>query len=445
MSSIQEKATASILRVIRARRESASAPASGSPLPSPGALPRPAIREASFSDFSAVAALKQRGGLVADSLENWERLWRHNPALTESHNDRPIGWVLEADGAIVGYLGNISLLCRFGDRTLTAVTSHGLVVDPPYRSLGLTLVAAFFRQKFVDLFLSTSAIESVGKIALAFKSSFLPQPDYDTVLFWVLQPRPFARALMKKLQLKPPVSGIGEIATSIAMGADKILRKRRPKRSSAPFAMSEITISEIDDDFEVLWVRKVDEAPRVLADRSPATLRWHYEIAGDRGSVRVLCCRRNGELVGYAMLRTDQNEPDGLRKSMIADMVARQDDPEIVSALCVAAHDYAKSSGSHVLEVTGFPSSIRKICSDGHPYRRKLPACPYFYKATDPVLHKTLSDPAAWYACPFDGDATLIRPSYSGSGLPHTTKLRARDTASTIMSDVLVRKHTEVL
>jgi hypothetical protein len=25
-----------------------------------------------------------------------------------------------------------------------------------------------------------------------------------------------------------------------------------------------------------------------------------------------------------------------------------------------------------------------------------------------------LSDGAAWYACPYDGDATLIRPSYSG-------------------------------
>jgi hypothetical protein len=444
MSSIQEKATASILSVIRARRKSASALPSDVPLPSPGVLPRAAIREASFSDFSAVAALKQRGGLVADSFENWERLWRHNPALTESQNNRPIGWVLEADGAVVGYLGNISLLCRFGDRTLTAATSHGLVVDPPYRSLGLTLIAAFFRQKSVDLFLSTSAIESVGKIAIAFKSSSVPQPDYDTVLFWVLRPRPFARALMKKLQLKPAVSGIAEILASIAVGTDKILRKRRPKRSSALFAMSEITITEISDDFQALWMEKANETPRVLADRSPATLRWHYEIPGDRGSLRVLCCHKNGELVGYAMVRSDTDEMSGLRKSMIADLVARQDDPEIVRALCVAAHDYAKSAGSHVLEVTGFPSSIRAVCSQGNPYSRKLPACPFFYKAADPILHKTLSDPGAWYACPFDGDATLIRPSYSDSVPPPTAKLQTRDTTGNIMSGVFVREHTEV-
>jgi hypothetical protein len=444
MSSIQEKATASILSVIRARRKSASALPSDLPLPSAGVLPRPAIREASFSDFSAVAALKQRGGLVADSFENWERLWRHNPALTVSQSDHPIGWVLEADGAIVGYLGNISLLCRFGDRTLTAATSHGLVVDPPYRSLGLTLIAAFFRQKSVDLFLSTSAIESVGKIAIAFRSSSVPQPDYDTVLFWVLQPRPFARALMRKLQLKPAVSGIGEILASIAVGTDKILRKRRPKRSSALFAISEIPIDEIGEDFQELWMEKVHETPRVFSDRSPATLRWHYEVPGDRGSVRVLCCRRNGELVGYAMVRSDTDEPSGLRKSMIADLVARHDDPEIVNALCVAAYDHAKSAGSHVLEVIGFPSSIRRVCSQGNPYRRKLPACPFFYKAADPTLHKTLSDPAAWYACPFDGDATLIRPSYSDSVPPRVTKLPTRDTTGNIMSGVFVREHTEV-
>lgn len=417
MASIEQRFISAILTMIRARRQAPSAPANLQVHSSAGLAPA-RIREASFSDFNAVSKLKQRWGMNADSLENWQRLWRRNPALLQKPCHRPIGWVLEADGSIVGYLGNISLLCRYGDRTLTAVTSHGLVVDLPYRAVGLSLTAAFFRQKSVDLFLCTSAIESVGKMALAFKSASLPQPEYDTVLFWVLQPYPFAQALMKKLELGPAPSRVGGILAALAVGTDKILRRRWPGRSATHFALSEISAEEIGDEFGTLGLEKVNGSPRLVADRSPVALRWHFEIPGDRGCARVLCCRRNDELVGYAVVRSDTDEHSGLRSSMIADMVARQDNPEIVAALWVAAYEQAKYAGSHILEVVGFPPSIRNACSRWNPYHRRYPASPFFYKAADPVLHKTLADSTAWYACPFDGDATLIRPSYPDSALP---------------------------
>jgi len=69
------------------------------------------------------------------------------------------------------------------------------------------------------------------------------------------------------------------------------------------------------------------------------------------------------------------------------------------------------------LEVQGFPSNIREVSHPWHPYRRKYPACPYNYKAADPVLHSELNNPAVWYACPYDGDATLVRASYPSSGV----------------------------
>ena len=112
------------------------------------------------------------------------------------------------------------------------------------------------------------------------------------------------------------------------------------------------------------------------------------------------------------MIRNDP-EPNGLRKSSVADMLAKQDDPEVLRALLIAAYDHANRGGSYILEVLGFPSSVRQVCLQWNPYRRKYPACPFYYKAADPMLHKTLSDGRAWYATPFDGDTTLIRPSFS--------------------------------
>lgn len=403
MASIEQKITTAILTVIRARREpEADVPAHSSIATAPISL-----REALFSDFQAVDELKRRWGLTPDSQENWERLWHNNPALKQQTN-RPIGWVLEANGRQVGYVGNISQLYRFGNRTLTAVTSHGLVVEPAYRGASLSLVAAFYRQKSVDLYLTTTAIEAVGKIARAFKANALPQDDYDKVLFWVLRPYPFAEVLMKKLDVRPALARVGGLFTSLAVGMDRTLRQRKPHGSSTGLSVSEVSVQDIGGEFQDLWEQKVKEKPRLLADRSAAALRWHFQIPGDQGSARVLCCRKNGELLGYAIVRNEPpNEATGLRRSIVADLLAKQDDPEVVRALWVAAYDCAKRAGSHIFEVLGFPGSVRNVCSQWRPYTRKYPACPFYYKAADPVLHKQLTDGLLWYATPFDGDTTL--------------------------------------
>jgi hypothetical protein len=420
MASFPEKITTSILARIRARREP-NYPGGSRPL-APTAVVAPAkLREVTFADFQEVAKLKERTGLAADSVENWDRLWRRNPALLASNTPHPMGWVLEANGGVVGYMGTIPLQCRYGNRTLNAVTSHGFAVDVPYRAVAVSLAAAFYRQKSVDLFLSTSAIEASGKIALAFRCSTLPQPDYDTVLFWVLRPYAFAKGLMKKLDVRPLLAPAGGVLAALAVGSDKALRSRRPAQIKITRSVREAGLEFIGHDFAEFWTSKLLETPgtpRIFADRTPAALRWHFEIPGDRGSVRVLCCHKDGRLDGYAVVRNDIDPESGIRRSIIADMIALGDDESVIQSLWVAAYQSAERAGSDILEVQGFPPHIRAMSSKWLPYQRKYPAHPYYFKATDPKLHAELGHGEAWYACPFDGDATLIRPSYSNPAVP---------------------------
>jgi len=406
MSSIETKAASAILSVIRARKGAAK---EGPQAGEFSSVAPAKLREASFSDFDGVMDLRNRWGLPVDSLENWDRLWRRNPALEQMRSEPPIGWVLEAEGRIVGYLGNIALLYSYGDRTLTAVTGSGLVTEPAYRVTSVSLVAAFYRQTPVDLYLTTTAIPAVGKISRAFRSVPLPQAEYESVLFWVLQPRPFAEVVMKKLALRPYLSRVGGMFASLAVRTDRFLRRRWPSGGKTTFTLKDIGVDEIGEDFQIFWRQKVAERPRLLADRRPATLRWHFGIHGDRGSGRVLCCHKNGELLGYAVVRHEPpSNVSGLRRSIIADMLAKEDDPAVLRSLWVAAYDQAKQAGSHVFEVLGFPPSIRQLCSRWRPYVRKYPACPFYYKAADPSLHDALSNAEVWYATPFDGDTTLF-------------------------------------
>ena len=406
MGSFEKSIANAILERIRARRESSVD--RHDPIQPAGTAAPARLREALFSDFEAVRELKRRWGLIPDSFDNWERLWRRNPALQHPQFAPPIGWVLVSEGRPVGYLGNVPSLYRYGDRTLTAVTGHGFVVEPAHRAVSLTLMAAFFRQKSVDLYLTTTAIAAVGKITRAFKSDPLPQPDYEKVLFWVLQPGLFARNVMAKLRIQPTLSAVGGTIASLAIRTDNVFRRRWPRGGSRSVSVKKILVNDIGDDFQSLWERKLGEGPRLLADRSPATLQWHFETPGDPGTTSVFSCYRNKELVGYAVIRDDPKQATGSRRSVIADMLAQRVDPEVLRALFVAAYHHAKGAGSHTLELLGFPHNVREVCLQWNPYSRKYPACPFFYKAADPALHKTLAESSLWYASPFDGDTTLM-------------------------------------
>lgn len=446
MPSLEKKFVSGMLALIRARRK--KSPIKGDDISGirTSAVVPAKIREAKFSDFEGVATLKHCWGLAPDSPENWERLWQHNPATRYMGSERPIGWVLEADGKIVGYLGNIPQLYRYGGKTLTAVTAHGLVVDPSYRALSASLVAAYFQQKSVDLYISTTAIEAVGKIARAFKSDPLPQAEYHTVFFWVIRPYSFSRSLMMKLGLNTVLRTLCSGFLSVAIAVEKIFERRWPRKSPSRLSVNETNVDGIDREFDDLWLQKVSEEQRLLADRTSETLKWHFGIPSDRGDTSVLRCSVNGKLLGYAVVRHEpEDQTKGLKKSSIDDMLIANDDREVVGALILAAYGCARKAGSHTLEVMGFPQNLRAVFRSGHPYSRQYPACPYHYKAADPALHQQLSKADQWYATPFDGDASLIRPSYPISPPRVTLREQMEFDRNQVAEDVAVSERTEVV
>ena len=368
----------------------------------------PTLRAAKPSDFQSVSFLKKRYGIVADPLENWTRLWRENPVLARMKSTPSMGWVLESKGKLVGYLGNICLAYRYGERHLSTAVGSGLVVEPSYRVFTIHLIEAFFRQNGFDLYLGTTAIEPVAKLARCFGSDPLPQQESDKVFFWVLRRYPFARAMTEKLQFSKPMSVLAEVFVSSALAADGIVRRQTPKRFSTGFSISESSINEIGEEVEALWLGKLEEQTRVFADRTMPALRWHFDVPGFKGTIRVIYCHRAGELVGYAVVRNNCPGENGLRRSILADIMAKRDDPEVLQALLVGCWDHAERTGAHIFEVGCVPPEVQRLCVDSKAYVRTLPGRPFYYKASDPELHRALSSSAAWYASPYDGDTTLM-------------------------------------
>ena len=146
--------------------------------------------------------------------------------------------------------------------------------------------------------------------------------------------------------------------------------------------MTEISVREIGDEFQALWIDKVSEKTRFLTDRSPAALRWHYEIPGDRGIARVLCCSKNGRLLGYAVVRNEPPDENGLRKSIVADMLAREDEPSVIEALLAAAHDQAQSCWKSHSRSHGFPGEYpARVCTI-ETVPEKVPSLPLLLQSS---------------------------------------------------------------
>jgi hypothetical protein len=398
-------ATDILLRLLKSRQR----PPAGLGLAPPlGHAPIPAKqREVRFSDIESVSRLKERGGLAKDNQENWCRLWKQNPVIAVAKSQLSMGWVLETTEGIVGYGGSVPMLYQLGGRTLVASIGAGLVVDPAYRARCFGLLASFYRQRDVDLFVITHTTPSVVNQSKILHAKALAQHDYDKVLFWILDVHRITKALAAKFGLAGGMAAVGTFFGSSVLRADTL--RRGPKgRLVSKFRVTEIEVKDIGDEFQALWQRKLTETPRLLADRSPASLRWHFTLPGSSSTVAVLCCHRFERLVGYAIVLHTIDRKDGIRRSILADILVEQDDPGVTETLLEAAYSNAVASGSHLFEVVGLPGHIRQILMRWNPYVRMYPTDPLIYKTADEALARTLAGENAWYAGPFDGDATLL-------------------------------------
>ena len=173
---MQNPLTEALLKRIRSRTGSDDAPVpTGSAEIFPVDPASLSVREAQFADFESIHSMNRRLGQGADSEENWNRLWRDNPALQETHRKARIGWVLADAGKITGFLGSIPLAYRFQGQVLSAAATCRFAVEPSYRGYTHMLVNSFFRQKDVDLFLNTTATVGAGKMMAALRALPVPQ------------------------------------------------------------------------------------------------------------------------------------------------------------------------------------------------------------------------------------------------------------------------------
>jgi GNAT superfamily N-acetyltransferase len=335
------------------------------------------LREVIPEDFDGITEVKQRAGLGRDVMENWLWLWEKNPAYYESCPRPSMGWVVERKGAIIGYFGNIPQRFAWGDRILLAGTATALCVDPTFRGqgFGFDLVRAWRNQKNVDIALSTTTNAKAGQLMRTLGVDDLPQKGYDTAFSWIIDPTGFARAALKKKGFGAWLAAWGGGVGGVAIRVDGVLFKRKPRALRGSSQVEVLEGMRFGAEFDDLWNRKAREKKRLLGLRNACALQWHFGGPTVRNISRVLCCRRDGALIGYAVsMRFDASDV-GLARAMIVDLLVERDDPNVVDLLV----------GRHTRTL-----GIRYPCPGGHrisdTIRDRFRSCRPYARGPQPPL-----------------------------------------------------------
>jgi hypothetical protein len=326
------------------------------------------IRESAFADAESIRLLNDRNAMGHAGVAAWRENWEAHPFRAEFQGI-PIGWVLEADGSVVGNLDNIHMLYRLGSKPIKAVVAAGWVVDKEHRGKALQLMTTFFRQKGVDLCLNVSATPSVAQVLTAMKIGRIPIPGYATPCFWAVRPRAFARAALGRRSI--PAAGLAAYPAGLALLARDIFLQSGRGRIFSKVRQ----LDGLDDRFDGLWER-IGAGPACLrAVRTRAALEWRFRTELRDGRAAIVVAESGATLDGYAIL-VRRDDPDlGMSLFEVADLQAAGDNSSTLRDLLLGSVKVAREEGADAVKfVTGTPSK-RAPVDALRPYSYRLPFC----------------------------------------------------------------------
>jgi hypothetical protein len=297
------------------------------------------LRKVCFEDYPQIAALVSKFHLQFESYDGWKHLWINNPAYRELGDKVPMGWVLEdGEGAIVGYLGNIPLDYEFEGKRLLVATTRAWVVDTPYRSYSPLLLATYFQQSNVDLFLSTTLNSQSEPVYSNFGTIRVPVGRWDRTLFWITHYPGFTESFLRKRSISMARAMSYPLAVGLSL-YDQLRGSRVRRNAAAPMVS---TVAAFDDRFDAFWEALRNKKRNVLlAVRSKEALEWHFRTPLAHGAAWIYVVEGGPGLTAYSVFLRDDYPEIGLTRMRLVDFqcLGRETAPHLLAAMLHAAMD----------------------------------------------------------------------------------------------------------
>lgn len=362
------------------------------------------VRPLVIGDAPAVADLHAGVGWAARSAAGW-RWAAANPALTQA--GAPLGWVVaDAEDRPAACLGNWLQRFRLGDRVLFGATGFNLIVPPDQRGRSRHLVRALLDQP--DLFAAWTFNANPRSAPLYARHGMQAWPETHSLkLSWTVDPLACleGRAWRSAIRARPRLAdGLGE-------------RLMNPRLGRTPDLRLDGAVTRLADlgdrsAYAAFWQALVSQG-RLVADRSPAMLRWRLDDPDLRRAPLILAFWRGSAITGTALATVAKGSIIDPPVIEVLDLIALDGEAEAVPALTRALIGNARRLGAakvrlqmvspRLLEQLGpLAARARREGGWGHCHVRFAPDAP---------------DPDLWSPTPYDGDyaVCLREPPAAGA------------------------------
>lgn len=372
-----------------------------------------------LTDVPEVNRLHQQVGWHARSLEGWRWL-AANPARPSPQ--APLGWVIaDEEGRAAAFVGNFIQRFWLMDRPVLGASGFSIIVPPTQRGAAPRLIRTLMRQADGDFRYTLNANPKAARLYPRMGLSPCPERGHDVKLAWIIDPVTcgWGRLLRNAVERSPGLAGrLGE--RLMPRNAEQI--GAQPLHS-LPLPPGIHWISDLSDtsSLAAFWSELRGQG-RLVADRSPATLRWRMADPELTVAPLLLGCEQDGCLVGYAQAVLSKGSPIEAPALEVIDLIALDRAPHAASALIKAMLRLAPRLGVARVRLQVVNGALLDALGPLARSARREGGWGHCHAHFDPELEDAGRD---WRPTPYDGDyAFCLRPLPIGRRVPSTEIVR---------------------
>lgn len=357
------------------------------------------VRPIDANDLGAVNVLHRSVGWPSRSEAGWAWL-TSNPARLETN--APAGWLLESeDGEPCGFTGNFVQRFHHGDRTIHGATGFSIIVTPRARGQSRKLLTTFTRQRDLFALYTFNANPTSSPLYSRYGLVAWPPQTHDVKLSWRVDALACAGGRFWR-EIDRRVPRLTQARNERLLNP----RLHDPEALHLPAGVAVLTDLADRSRYADFWEALKAEG-RLIADRSPAMLRWRLADPDLTLRPLVLAFNRGKAITGYAMAVMSKGNPIEPPMLEILDLAAREDEPRAIPALMQALLANAHSLGAAKLRIqTVSPDLLRRLGPLADTARREggWGHCHVKFDPETPGVD-------TWSPTPFDGDYGIcLRP-----------------------------------
>lgn len=343
------------------------------------------------------------------SPEGWRWL-ADNPA--RQTNQAPLGWVIaDAQDRASAFVGNFVQRFWIGDRPILGASGFSIIVPPDQRGTAPRLVRTLMRQPGCSFRYTLNANPKAARLYPRLGLSPCPEVGHDLKLSWIINPVTCAwgRFLRGAVHRSP---GLAERLGERLMSSQATRAATRTLHDM-PLPAGVGWLSDLSDNsaFAHFW-DELRAQGRLIADRSPATLRWRMADPELTSAPLLLSREQDDCLQGYAMAVMSKGSPIEPPALEIIDLIALDRTPQAIPALMQALLNLAPRLGAARVRLQVVNDTLLTALGSLARGARREGGWGHCHAHFDTELADAGRD---WRPTPFDGDyAFCLRPMPTG-------------------------------